>query len=926
MQVTKEGIERIKSANPIADVVAERGIKLQRKGRQLVACCPFHEEKTASFNVSAAKGLYHCFGCGAAGDVIGFVTKHDKLSFGGALELLARRAGLDLERLMEDRPRISQRTPIAALTPASGGPARASKAPAEGAPIDGAPPPQSAAPLLPRVIAHYHRSFCERKDAQAYLRKRGLSDPDIWKAHHIGYADGSLLETIPKAGELRDELVKLGVITAEGRELLGGCVVVPIPDPTTGQWTNLYGRGLRTPRHCYLPGPLRGVVNFQAARLSDEVVLTESIFDALSFHQAGIAVAIPIYGVSGFTADHLDLLKRERVKRVVLALDNDAAGRKGTDALKEKLLAAGIAVRLLSFPAGVKDANELLVSRNGDAGEVFRQLLDAAAPAPGVSSPSLPPTQPSAPAIRASSASREKTQTSPSNLELVREGVSYHGRVHSLLLGRLRVTVKATKGEVFHVDTIDLYASRSRAEFSKRASKALAVEAAAVDSALLALLVQAEQAAEENQAQGAESEASPAAAMSESERDEALAFLKQADLVEQLRRDIEALGYVGEHTLMLLLYLIAISRKLDDPCSGIVLSGSGAGKSGATEVIERLCPPEDVVLLTRLTPQSLYYTEPGYLDRKLVIVEERYGSIEADYSIRVLQSRKKLIAAAPVKDPQTGNMRTKVFIVEARCAFIEATTASSVNHENATRCFELQMDETEEQTRRIHERQRLMRTERGLGLRQEAERIVRRHRNAQRLLEPLAVVIPFADKLSFPSSWMRTRRDHARFLNLIEVSAFLHQYQRERTRDGAIVASLADYAVAYALSGEVLRETLSDVKKPLREALQRIQGLAAKAEGSLTRREIRESLGVPDSTVRGWLAELVELEYLEAEASRGGAGKATRYRVSGRGPRPDVTLGLLTPGELGQVLGESGKPANMRKTREGRSQVPSPEH
>ena len=122
-----------------------------------------------------------------------------------------------------------------------------------------------------------------------------------------------------------------------------------------------------------------------------------------------------------------------------------------------------------------------------------------------------------------------------------------------------------------------------------------------------------------------------------------------------------------------------------------------------------------MVLLTRLTPQSLYYMEPGFLDRKLVIVEERYGSMEADYSIRVLQSRKKLIAAAPIKDPQTGNMRTKVFTVEARAAFIEATTASAVNHENATRCFELAWTRSPEQTRRIHERQRLLRTERGLA-------------------------------------------------------------------------------------------------------------------------------------------------------------------------------------------------------------------
>jgi DNA primase len=109
MQVTKEGIERIKSASDLVAVVAERGVELRRKGRQLVGSCPFHEEKTASFNVSSTKGLYHCFGCGASGDVIGFVTKHDRVSFSAALQTLARRAGLDLGKVMEDRPRGSPR-------------------------------------------------------------------------------------------------------------------------------------------------------------------------------------------------------------------------------------------------------------------------------------------------------------------------------------------------------------------------------------------------------------------------------------------------------------------------------------------------------------------------------------------------------------------------------------------------------------------------------------------------------------------------------------------------------------------------------------------------------------------------------------------------------------------------------------------------
>src|SRR5512138_620754 len=134
MQVTKEGIAQIKSANDIAAVVAERGVELKRKGKQLIAPCPFHEEKSASFNVSSAKGLYHCFGCGASGDVIGFVTKRDKVSFGRALETLARRAGLDLERLMEEQSRPPRRTPIEALTPPRNGKPASARPAAEGAP------------------------------------------------------------------------------------------------------------------------------------------------------------------------------------------------------------------------------------------------------------------------------------------------------------------------------------------------------------------------------------------------------------------------------------------------------------------------------------------------------------------------------------------------------------------------------------------------------------------------------------------------------------------------------------------------------------------------------------------------------------------------------------------------------------------------
>jgi DNA primase catalytic core len=854
MQVTKEGIEQIKAANDLAGVLTERGIAVKRKGKSLVASCPFHEETTPSFTVTPSKGLFHCFGCGVAGDVIGFVSRYDKVSFKEALETLAQRAGLSLDKIMEEKPRRERRIPKQSSSCL--------------------PSPE----ILAKVVEHYHHALCEREDAQDYLKKRGLTEPQLVLDYRVGYADGSLLKLVPREGELREELVSLGVIAKQGRELLGGCIVVPIPDPLTGQWVSLYGRGMRTNRHCYLPGPFRGVVNFQAARSSSEIILTESILDALSFHQAGIKTAIPIYGTNGFTSDHLDLLKRENVSRVILALDNDEPGRKATEAIKEKITSAGISVSLATFPNGIKDANELLLSRNGDADDVFEKLLSKAS------------------SVSPSSHLKDKTSSTiiqeEGQVVLRRNGLAYRARAYPPQLGRLRATVKVEKENRFHVDTLDLYSSRSRTEFGRRVLKTLGIEEETTEADLLALLVEAEKASEDN----TETEASAKPSMTEAERKEALSLLKRPDLLDQVSKDIDTLGYVGEEVNKRLLYLVAISRKLADPLSAVILSQSGAGKSGLTEVIERLIPPEDVVLLTRLTPQSLYYVDDGFLDQKLVIIEERHGSMEADYSIRVLQSRKKLIAAAPIKDPQTGNMRTRVFSVEARAAFIEATTASQLNHENATRCFELAMDESVEQTQRIHERQRLLRTELGLELKRKAESITKRHWNAQRLLEPMPVVIPFADKLTFPSTWMRTRRDHARFLNLIEVSAFLHQYQRPN-QDGTILADLSDYENAYNLAAQVLTDTFADLKRPMREAYSRIRRLSGQREGTVSRREIREALGLADSTVRGWLSELVELEYLTA-VDGGGRGKAVRYSLTERGPRQELVLGLLKPEEL----------------------------
>jgi len=96
MRVTRDGIDEIKRRNDLCEVASEHGIELKRRGRTYFGLCPFHEEKTASFAVSKEAGLFHCFGCGVGGDVIGLVARLQRIGFPEALEHLATRAGIDL--------------------------------------------------------------------------------------------------------------------------------------------------------------------------------------------------------------------------------------------------------------------------------------------------------------------------------------------------------------------------------------------------------------------------------------------------------------------------------------------------------------------------------------------------------------------------------------------------------------------------------------------------------------------------------------------------------------------------------------------------------------------------------------------------------------------------------------------------------------
>lgn len=188
---------------------------------------------------------------------------------------------------------------------------------------------------------------------------------------------------------------------------------------------------------------------------------------------------------------------------------------------------------------------------------------------------------------------------------------------------------------------------------------------------------------------------------------------------------------------------------------------------------------------------------------------------------------------------------------------------------------------------------------------------MKRHWNMQRLLRPVKVVTPYAHLLEFPVTWLRTRRDNVRFLNLIEVVTFLHQHQRpmEKTQPSGgedyIRSTVGDYRTAYNLARQVLGESFTELKKPQRELLTTVDALIlSTGTGEVTRREIRERTGLADTRLRELLSELVSLEYLQDLG--GGQGRASRYRMADRSVSPEKILaGLTTPEELEKKLTDS---------------------
>jgi DNA primase len=934
-RIPSEELERLKAEVSVEHLVGASGVELKVAGKDLLGRCPFHEDREASLVVTSAKNLWHCFSCQIGGGPIDWMMKTKGVSFRHAVELLREGGEMSAPH-------------------------------ARGARLLPAPVALDAGDqaLLDQAIAYYQERLKQSPEALRYLAQRGLDDAELIERHRLGFADRTLGLRLPektrKAGnEIRTRLQKLGLLRDSGHEHFNGSIVIPVITPT-GEISEVYGRKINdnlregTPLHLYLPGPHRGVWNESALASSPEIILCESLIDALSFWRAGFRNVTAAYGIEGMTSDHLSAFKRYGTRRVLIAYDRDEPGERAALTLAEKLITEGLECFRIQFPKGM-DANEYALKVQPAAkslGLVIRKAIwlgkgPAPVESPGqrieeevpASAPEIPPlaASVSAPIV----AEAMKPESTPPDNPLADEIIVKYGdrryRVRGLSKNLSPETLKTNLhiacGDAYYVDTFDLYSARSRHLYLVNAAKELGVREELIKADLGRLLLKLE-ALQQARIAAALKVEPEAPAMSETERESALALLQDPKLLDRILADFDICGLVGERTNKLTGYLAAVSRKLERPLALVVQSSSAAGKSSLMDAVLSFVPEEERIKYSAMTGQSLFYMGETNLKNKILAIVEGEGARSASYALKLLQSEGELTIASTGKDPATGNLVTQEYHVEGPVMIMLTTTAIEIDEELLNRCLVLSVDESREQTEAIHRLQRERRTLTGLVNAERRQRLLAQHRHAQRLLRPLKVLNPYADQLTFLSDKTRTRRDHEKYLTLIDAITLLHQYQRvHRTaqENGATIeyieATLEDIAQANALAHEVLGRSLDELPPQTRRVLARVIEMVGecccaqqmtRAAYRFSRREIREYSGLSDTQLRVHLERLVTLEYLLVH--RGMRGHSFVYELLFDGPAASESphlSGLIDVATMTSSRGQRGGVAGPTRVLRG---------
>jgi DNA primase len=843
-------IKEIKALLSIETVLHHYGLKPDKHDRLL---CPFHPDKTPSLQIYPQTNTYCCFSsnCTAGtGDAIQFIQLMEKCSKHAALVKAGALCG-------------GGSTPLTAPTSAT-----TAKLFME---ADGL----EKETVLGKVFSYCKRALPLTREAVEYLQGRGID----YRQQEIGY-NGGVLHRDNKHAHLVNGLIKYGLIKprpAGGHTTwANNCVLFPLRN-AEHTIVSLYGRSITNnsdQRHFYLNGR-EGLYPGYPKPATVRLILVESIIDAASLlQQPAITLqheVLTLYGTNGLTDEHSRaILSLKHLEEIIFMLNGDEAGEAATVKHYETLRNLVPAVKITKVPVPVnEDVNSLLQTHDdprvlvdliGQRTDFFLSREKKEEEAASPETPLVSGRQPAA----------NKLITTNPELLVYDSGellITVLGGIKLTGLDRLRVTLKVehkTKSLLPVRHNLDLYHQPHTEQLINKIAESFEISTQTTMQTIAALTSELES-YRSRRMESLQPRTEEKPLLSPAQRQAAIHYLKQSNLLTRTNEDIGRSGLVGEATNRLIAYLVYSSRKLAVPLHLMFLGSSGSGKTWLQEKVSELIPASDKIEITQITENAFYYFGRDELKNKLLLIEDLDGAESSLYPLRELQSKRRISKTVTLKDSK-GNLKTITLTVEGPVSVSGCTTREKVYEDNANRCLLLYIDGSKDQDRRVMEYQTRLA---GGEINREAENHIRqRFQHIQQVLMPVQVINPYAKYINLPEQVFKPRRTMTLLLAFIETVTFYHQYQRPVKRDPQgnpyIETTVDDIEAAFSLLKQSLFTKSDELTQATRHFLEQLkQHLQQSGQASFSPPVIRQLFRLQPRTLQRYIRELHGYGYIK---------------------------------------------------------------
>ena len=411
---------------------------------------------------------------------------------------------------------------------------------------------------------------------------------------------------------------------------------------------------------------------------------------------------------------------------------------------------------------------------------------------------------------------------------------------------------------------VELYEDKEIQKYCKAVASKLDLDSAILDMDLAVLTDFLEEYRESlNEEKAVASIATKSFEISAQARGAAKQFLEEKDLFLRLHKLIGQSGIVGEENVRLCLLLVASSYKNEKPLHALIQGSSGSGKTLLLRKIMSFLPKMDAFIFTRVSDKSFYHAGDRYRHKCLAIEDWDGLSEEAQYMWREFQTGQALSSSITEKNSK-GKMGTKEILARGPISSLMCTTRGAIYEDNMNRCLLMAVDESEEQTQRILEYQ--YKKQRGEIDKKGAEKATKILQNLVYLLEPKAVVNPYAGKLVLPETVHKIRRLNELFQTFVSQVTWWHQYQRKVDALGRIITEKEDLMIAIQLLFDTIMLKIDELDGSLRHFYEKLKTYVLKKGGekeSFGRREIRHQLKITKSQLHQYIQTLLDLDYIQ---------------------------------------------------------------